>query len=232
MSYSILKSAQYKHIIWDFNGTILNDAWLFVDIMNGILKMRNMRTITIKKYREIFGFPIENYYKKLGFDLDNQSFEESGLEFIKTYKKRRYEAKLYPLVHLLLSELLSINIHHSILSAGHQSLLDDLTAYYNIRKYFTFIDGLNNFHAKGKVDKGFEFINKTGLQTNEVILIGDTDHDLEVAQAIGTDCLLISHGHHSYSKLIKTKAPVVRGLEDIFRIFSIELNHKKPTLLV
>ena len=79
------KSSQYKHIIWDWNGTLLNDGWLFVDIMNSILRQRKMDTITLEKYRNIFGFPIKDYYIKLGFDLEKESFEESGMEFIKEY---------------------------------------------------------------------------------------------------------------------------------------------------
>ena len=60
----MLKPTNYKHIIWDWNGTLINDAWLFVDVMNNILQKRDMHIITIKKYRDIFGFPIKNYYKK------------------------------------------------------------------------------------------------------------------------------------------------------------------------
>ena len=83
----MLKPSLYKHIIWDWNGTLLDDAWLFVDIMNNVLKGRNMNTINLEKYRDIFGFPIENYYKRLGFDILKEPFEILGLEFIKEYKK-------------------------------------------------------------------------------------------------------------------------------------------------
>ena len=69
----------YKHIIWDWNGTLLDDGWLFVDVMNTILKRRKMNTITLEKYREIFGFPVKNYYIKLGFDLEKEPFEDLGI---------------------------------------------------------------------------------------------------------------------------------------------------------
>ena len=78
----MLKHSQYKHIIWDWNGTLLDDAWLFVDIMNCVLKDRNMDTITLEKYRNIFRFPVEDFYRILGFDLKKESFLECGLEFI------------------------------------------------------------------------------------------------------------------------------------------------------
>ena len=114
-----MSSSKYKHIIWDWNGTLLDDGWLFVDVMNSILKRRNMDTITLKKYREIFGFPVKNYYIKLGFDLDAEPFEKSGLEFIREYGKRRYEAQLYPEVIALLNELSNIGITHSIFVEGN-----------------------------------------------------------------------------------------------------------------
>ena len=220
----MLKPSKYKHIIWDWNGTLLDDAWLFVDIMNGVLEKRNMNPITVEKYREIFGFPIKEYYKKLGFDLEKESFHKSGLEFIRAYEKRRYEADLHPKVNSILSKLVSMNIHHSILSAQHQRLLDDLTKHYNVRKYFTEINGLNDYYAHSKVDIGIEWMKKTEILSSEVLLIGDTDHDFEVAQALGIDCLLISHGHHCHSRLSQTGAPVIRELENIFHIFAIDLD--------
>ena len=223
----MLKPLQYKHIIWDWNGTLLDDGWLFVDVMNTILKRREMNTITLEKYREIFGFPVKNYYTKLGFDLEKEPFEESGMEFIKGYENRRYEAQLYPQVIPLLSDLQTIGISHSILSAQHQTLLDDLTQYYNIREHFIQVIGLDNHYAHSKVENGIQWVNRLKLNAQEVLLIGDTDHDFEVAETIGVDCLLLSHGHHSPDRLQKTGATVVQGLNDVFQLFEIDVKFAK-----
>ena len=223
----MLRPFQYKHIIWDWNGTLLDDGWLFVDVMNAILKRREMNTITLEKYREIFGFPVKDYYIKLGFDLEKEPFEESGKEFIKGYENRRYEAQLYPQVAPLLSDLQTIGISHSILSAQHQTLLDDLTQYYNIRDHFIQVIGLDNHYAHSKVENGIRWVNRLKLNVQEVLLIGDTDHDFEVAETIGIDCLLLSHGHHSPDRLQKTGATVVRGLNDVFQLFEIDVKFTK-----
>ena len=219
----MLTSAQYKHIIWDWNGTLLDDGWLFVDIMNSILRRRGMDTITLEKYREIFGFPVKDYYLKLGFNLEKEPFEESGLEFIKGYENRRYDAQLYPQVIPLLIELRARGISHSILSAQHQTLLDDLTQYYNIRDYFIGIIGLDNHYAHSKVENGIEWVKQINVSPKEILLIGDTDHDFEVARVIGIDCLLLSHGHHCSKRLKKTGAKVVQNLMDISSFFNVEL---------
>ena len=48
--------------------------------MNKILKKRNLPRIDLKKYREIFDFPVTEYYSKLGFDFSEESFEELAVE--------------------------------------------------------------------------------------------------------------------------------------------------------
>ena len=213
---------QYQHIIWDWNGTLLNDAWLFVDVMNSILQKRKMKPLTLEKYRNIFGFPVKEYYIKLGFDLEKESFEVCGLEFINEYEKRRYEAELYPEVTTLLPQLQNIGITHSILSAQHQILLDDLVQYYNIQHHFIQLIGLDNHYAHSKTENGINLIKKLHLEPDKILLVGDTDHDYEVAQAMGIDCFILSQGHHSYSRLLKISARVFHDLNDISRFFQIE----------
>ena len=56
--------SKYKYIIWDWNGTLLNDVWLCIEIMNEMLENRNLPSITYDKYREIFDFPVQRYYEK------------------------------------------------------------------------------------------------------------------------------------------------------------------------
>ena len=183
-----------------------------------------METITLEKYREIFGFPVKDYYIKLGFDLKMEPFEECGLEFIKEYKNRRYEAMLYPEASGLLTELRAMGISHSILSAQHQNLLDDLVQFYNIHHHFIQIIGLNNHYAHNKIENGISWIKTLHLASEEILMIGDTNHDFEVAQAMGVDCFLLSQGHYCHARLKKTGAIVFQGLNDISNFFQIEIN--------
>ena len=61
-------------VLWDWNGTIVDDAWLFVDILNLLLKKNNKPLVTIKKYKDNFCFPIDQYYKKIGLYKDKELF--------------------------------------------------------------------------------------------------------------------------------------------------------------
>ena len=57
---------KYKHIIWDWNGTLVDDTWLCVEIINKLLKKRNLKLVTIDDYKEKFMFPVREYYIELG----------------------------------------------------------------------------------------------------------------------------------------------------------------------
>ena len=68
-----------KYIIWDWNGTLIDDAWLFVEIMNEELKERMLPQINIQDYRQHFTFPVKKYYERLGFDFQKENLRLSYL---------------------------------------------------------------------------------------------------------------------------------------------------------
>ena len=214
----IEKIAKYKHIIWDWNGTLINDVWLVVEIMNKMLKKRNLPKIDSEKYKEIFDFPVTKYYSKLGFDFSNESFEKLTVEFISEYYKRFNECKLFDEVEEVLKKITDMGISQSILSASKEDVLIEKIKYYGIDKYFSRIIGLKNHYAESKVERGKNWIAELNLNPQEVLLIGDTIHDYDVSKHIGSDCLLIANGHHSYEKLASLGVDVISTLKEIIQI--------------
>jgi len=214
----IEKIVNYRHVIWDWNGTLINDVWLVVDIMNKMLKKRNLPKIDSKKYREFFDFPVMNYYSKLGFDFSNESFEKLTAEFVSEYYKRFNECKLFDEAEEVLKKIIDMGISQSILSASKEDVLIEKIKYYGIDKYFSRIIGLENHYAESKVERGKKWIAELNLNPQEVLLIGDTIHDYDVSKHIGSDCLLIANGHHSYEKLASLGVDVISTLKEIIQI--------------
>jgi len=210
--------SKYKHIIWDWNGTLINDIWLVVEIMNKMLKKRNMPGIDSKKYREIFDFPVIDYYAKLGFNFSKESFEELTVEFISEYYTRFNECKLFNEVEEVLKKIRDMGIPQSILSASKEDVLIEKIKYYGISKYFNRIIGLENHYAESKVEKGKEWIAELNLDPQDVLLMGDTAHDYDVSKHIGCDCLLVANGHYSYERLAKLGVDVIGTLKEMIKI--------------
>ena len=209
----------YKHAIWDWNGTLLNDTLLCVEVLNGLLARRGRAPITPNDYRENFGFPVIRFYEYLGFDADSDTFEQVSREFIGDYEKRWFdECILYPDAHEVLSIMTQQGMTHSVLSAAKQDTLESGIQHFGIHKYFMGIVGVNNIYAEGKVAQGKQWIKQLPWNPNEVLMIGDTLHDLEVAEAIGAECILLAHGHHSPERLAPSGKRVVHSLGELIEV--------------
>jgi phosphoglycolate phosphatase len=89
----------------------------------------------------------------------------------------------------------------SILSAYKHDLLEEMVSHYGLRKYLNGLLGMDNVYAESKVHIGLEMIKQIGCPKNEAVLIGDTLHDLDVANEMGIDCILIASGHQPKHRL-------------------------------
>lgn len=204
---------RYTDIIWDWNGTLIDDVDWCITRMNKVLEKRNKKTIgSIEEYHSLFSFPIINYYKNLGFDFKKESFEALAKEYIDYYhSKDSKKLKLYDDVEDTLDILKKEDLNQIILSASSQKNLDMQISPFNIRNYFNEILGISNIYAKSKIDIGADYINKNKI--NRALIIGDTVHDYEVAEALNIDCILISRGHQSKDALKKCNVPVFDNLK-------------------
>jgi phosphoglycolate phosphatase len=92
-------------------------------------------------------------------------------------------------------------IRHSVLSASDQNHLKVQLQDYGVLKHFDFTFGIQDHYAGGKIHRGRELVEQLQVDVKDLLLIGDTNHDLEVGDALGVDVLLIAHGHQSVSRL-------------------------------
>lgn len=208
---------KYTHIIWDWNGTLLNDAWLCVEVMNGMLTERGLPLKTIDAYKELFDFPVRDYYEKLGWDFSIDPFDIVGMEFIVRYNRRQHETRLHAEAASTLARFREMGYRQLILSAREQNeLLSEANAL-GVSEYFDRICGLDDHYAHGKTDVGRRLVDELDVPKDKLLFIGDTRHDAEVAGEIGIDCILIPNGHHSLSRLMKLGVPIISSLEELTR---------------
>lgn len=205
----------YKHIIWDWNGTLFNDVELCANIMNKLLGEANLPKISVAEYRNVFTFPVIDYYKALGHDVGAENWEKISHQFISEYEASKYEFTIYSDAEKVLKEIYSSGIPQSILSAYKQDTLDELVGHFNLSKYFIRLVGLDNIYAASKLDNGLKWMKELGFKQGEVLMVGDTLHDYEVAKAIGADSVLLSLGHQSKEKLDGCKITIIDSLSEL-----------------
>ncbi len=206
----------YRHIIWDWNGTLFDDAWLCVRVMNGMLARRKLDPITPARYESIFDFPVMDYYRQLGFDFSTEPFERLSDEFIGGYLGGLRECRLREGALDALVAGWQRGLTQSILSAMKQQSLEELLDHFGVRHYFTDVVGLNDHHAFGKTEIGKAWIDAQELDRRLILFVGDTTHDYEVAQALGVDCVCIHSGHHSRERLAATGVRILDSLLELY----------------
>lgn len=212
----------YKHIIWDWNGTLLDDVNIVIDAMNSLLIRRKLPILDIDKHKDIFTFPVKDYYALLGFNFDKEPFEKLAIEFVSEFSSEKYDFRLHNGVEEVLDFIKTMGIKQSILSASQEKELKSVVGKLNINKYFTRVVGLNNHYAVSKVERGKNLLADLGLEPTEVLLIGDTAHDFDVAKEIGCDCLLISNGHQSYQKISKCQTSIIKTISKVVNFIKVE----------
>lgn len=211
-----LNISKYKYVIWDWNGTMLNDVELCVDVGNNLFRKKNIPMITVEKYKSIFTIPVKEYYIAAGFDFSKESFEIVGKEWMDEYEERKYEARLYDGLKAVMEKFDELGIKQSVVSAYKQDNLNKMVEKFQLDKYLDYTIGLDNIYAAGKLHLAKNLINMLGNGHGETLAIGDTVHDYEVATEIGADCVLISSGHQSKSTLQKTGAKVFESLTHFY----------------
>lgn len=206
---------KYKHIIWDWNGTLLDDAWLCVEILNRMLNQRGMKTTTLAEYQEIFDFPVKDYYLKIGFDFKKESFNAIAQDFISDYEAQRHRCRLQIGAVRVIEELKQLGFVQSVLSASQESSLVEALEIFGVRDFFENVTGLDDYYAHSKVDAGRKLLESLNTNPRQILLIGDTTHDYEVACQLGSDCILLPAGHQSKERLVSCGAIVCDNFEDI-----------------
>ena len=211
-------------IIWDWNGTLIDDVDTSLECINFLLKKNHLETISRDYYQDIFTFPVEQYYRKLGFDFTQITFAKLADEFIHEYKKRMFDAKLYPNVKDVLEYMQQMGVKQFVISAMEVGKLKLCIENKGISQYFEAILGLNNNYANGKMSLVKEFAKnrKELLNSSNVWMIGDTEHDFFIAKELKWNSILVSQGHHSFSRLSAVSDIVVRNLNGISEILSAE----------
>lgn len=208
---------RYRHVIWDWNGTLVDDADASVAAINTLLRARGLQLLDLPRYRAVFDFPVRDYYVRIGFDLEAESFERAALEYLEHYELHWRSCSLRHGAREVLGALAARGVTHSVLSATEHAMLREQSRHHALEDLIGAWVGLDDKLAGGKLAAGQRWLAQQPLAPEQVVLVGDTLHDHEVARQLGVDCVLLEGGHHGADRLHASGAPVCRDLYAVLR---------------
>lgn len=205
-----------EYILWDWNGTLLDDLQLNLDIENVLLTKRGLPPLPSREfYLENFGFPIVDFYVLTGFDFQKEPYEAVADDYAAEYEKRLNDVFLFDDTAKVLDELNRRGLKQVIISATNQNVLLRQVEHFGIADKFQAIIGTQNNLGFSKVQFAVKWMQENNVIPDRALFIGDTQHDCETAKAIGCDCFLVATGHNSKNRLIKTGCETFDSLTDV-----------------
>ena len=200
-----------RYIIWDWNGTLLDDVDSAVSALNRMLAVRGLAPTTRDYYRAHFGFPVRPFYAELGVDLAHEDWDRICVDFHRFVDGEPKVLRTDARAALQLAR--EAGLRQAILSALREDLLRRDVAAAGIAEFFEAIYGVDNLDGASKLSRGRDLVRDlTPSAAGEIFFIGDTLHDVEVAQELGAKCILVDGGHQTADRLTAAGVPVAPTL--------------------
>ncbi len=203
-------------VIWDWNGTLLDDTLVCYGIANDMRRERGMPLMAnVAEYGELFGFPVIDYYRRMGYTFETEPFERISEEFVRLYAERLPLCPLQPNAHETLQAVSDLGATQVLLSATSQERLLAQAEAYDLTRFFSRVIGNRDDLAFGKADYARAFLKESGVKPENALFIGDTDHDFEIASSVGCRCALLVCGHQTRAHLARLGAPLIETLSEV-----------------
>jgi len=213
---------KYKCVFWDWNGTLLDDVQMNLCVFNTLMRDFGFKEISLEKYKSSFKFPVSKFYEEMGFDFTKYDYKAVGEHFISIYNSRRFDCNLTEGAQDCISFLHSHNVGQNILSAYERNHLLSAVKHYGIDSYFDNICGLENVYAASKIELGRALVGRLNIAPERILMVGDTDHDKHVADAIGVDCVMLATGHNNYQRLEALGTHVFKNQLELLNFFKLQ----------
>ena len=197
-----MSAAFRPYILWDWNGTLLDDTQAALDTLNIMLERRGVAPIAMDFFRDHFAFPCRPFYDRIGMHVEDDEWDALAQEYHDLYAEQ--PKRLNREAIAALERAKAAGAKQSIISALRQDLLDEVTARMGVAPYMECVYGVDNLDGASKLDRALELLNRIAPPAGDqpdVVVIGDALHDKEVADALGVRCVLCGQGSHAAWRL-------------------------------
>lgn len=208
---------RWEAVVWDFNGTLVDDVDLALSSINQLLARRGLPAVSRKRYRSVFGFPLADCYRRLGIDMSRETMEGLANEFHAAYLPGLRACSLQVGARETLQAVARTGARQFVLSALEETALRQALGLLDIAAFFDGCYGLVNRLADSKLRRAQELSSRHCLCGARTLFVGDMDHDAEVAVALGAQVALVARGHQNAGRLRACGYRVFKSLEELRR---------------
>jgi HAD superfamily hydrolase (TIGR01549 family) len=188
-----------KGIIFDFDGVITYSIGTGKKVLNEILEEKNIE-IDINKFSN-FAFSGMNLRDRLKCVIPKRAIEVHDAWLIRFEKPYLEQVRLVEGADELIKNLYAMDLKLFILSTKHDRFIKSGLEKFDLEKYFEFIVGYEQPVKPKPNPEGVELIlNKFNLEKSEIIYVGDSQTDVDLAKNANLRLILFENGEESAKK--------------------------------
>ena len=203
------------HLVWDWNGTVLNDFEIILRSTNDSFGDHGLPPITADQYRTQIKMPIRAFYADiLGYAPTDEQWEAMDVTFHKYYVAYERQARLSDGLPDLFRDWAGRGHSQSLLSMYHDDKLVPVVEHHGIAHHFALVQGTTPPRPARKAEHLADHLRRLRLDPATVVLIGDSPDDAAAAYSVGARVILYSGGFAAASSLRATGAPIADTLAD------------------
>ncbi|GAA1960924.1 HAD family hydrolase [Catenulispora subtropica] len=201
------------HLVWDWNGTVLNDFEIILRSTNASFGDHGLPAITAEQYRTQIKMPIRAFYTDiLGHAPTDEEWEAMDATFHKYYVAYEREARLSTGLPDLFREWAGRGHSQSLLSMYHDDKLVPVVEHHGIAHHFSLVQGTKPPRPARKAEHLADHLRRLDAEPSRVVLIGDSPDDAAAAHSVGARVILYSGGFAAAASLRATGAPIADTL--------------------
>ncbi|MFB7589470.1 HAD family hydrolase [Streptomyces sp. NPDC056169] len=204
-----------KHLVWDWNGTLLDDIGAVIGASNAAFAEIGLAPITLEQYRELYTVPVPKFYERLMGRLPtDEEWTVMDGAFHRHYWARAEGCGLTLGAAELLAARQDSGLTQSLLSLAPHAELIPLVRRHGIAERFLRMDGRVGDSTDGKSGHMVRHLEALRVPADRVVVIGDAADDAVAAAHVGAQAVLYTGGSHSRASLERVGVPVVDSLAE------------------
>lgn len=205
----------YKHIVFDFDGTLADSREIFISIYNDIAQKYGYKKLLISDIEQLRSLSILERARLLQVPIYHFPF--LVLEFTKKYRKMIPSLSFFEGIPTLLQQLKSTGHKLAIVSSNSEKNIKEFLE----QQQCTDIDEvLSCGNVFGKHKTLQKFLSRHRLQASEILYVGDEYRDIEACRICGIKVVWVSWGYDVLATLKQQPDYIVHSREELMEVLA------------
>ncbi len=208
----------YKLAIFDFDGTLVDSAPGIVQVMEQVVKEYNLPQSVFEEWRHLVGVPLNQQIEMILPEQNDEFRNQLASRYRAIYDTKVIEiCPPFPQLKEMLGQLKSAQIQMAIASSKRRNLIDPVLSHHNLSEYFQMVVGQHEVtNHKPHPESVHQIAAQLEIKLNELVVVGDSSYDMEMARQAGADSIGVLTGIHTREILLKSKPLyIVEGLHQV-----------------